>query len=145
MLNISKLLVESMKRHFNNRDAVLAVLRELKTKETLLAKTESRSAEMQYKLLKKMQSEREDALKIYQDNNRIELANKEKNELIAINQFISLVQEFLPKQMTEAEIKSEILNNKTDSWTIRDVMQYFKTKYPLTDKKLVSKIAKEIL
>ncbi len=53
----------------------------------------------------------------------------------------SLIQDFLPKQLTEDEIKN-ILNTLEDK-TIPAVMKYFKTKYNgLVDMGLVNKLAR---
>jgi len=49
-------------------------------------------------ILSKMVKQRRDSIKAYEEAGRCELAEQEKDE-------ISIIQEFLPKQMTEAEIK----------------------------------------
>jgi uncharacterized protein YqeY len=145
MLNISELLMQSMKRQFPNKDAMLIVLRELKTKETLLAKTEEKSLEAQYKWLKKMKSDREASKQVYTENKRFELAKKEENELTAINQLLTLVEAEMPKQLSETDIKNILINGKSKGWTIREAMQYFKQEHPLADKSIIAKLAKEIL
>lgn len=147
MLNISKLLVESMKHKFPNRDAVIVILKELKNKESILAKekTEAKSAELQYKWLREMQKQRENNIATYQAENKTELVQKEKNELQAINQFIPLVLNFLNPIRIEEEITAEIMSNMPKSSGLRDIMTYFKSKYPVMDKNLVSKIAKRYL
>ena len=144
MLNISKLLVESMKHRFENREAVIVILKELKVKESILAKEklEPKSAELQYKWLREMQNQRENNIAIYQAEKQKELLQKEKNELQAINQFIPLALNYLNPLRIEEEITAEIMSNMTKTCGLRDIMAYFKTKYPLIDKNLVSKIAK---
>lgn len=109
MLDVSKLLVETMKRQFPNKEAYLVVLRELKTKLTVLAKTEKVTVENQYKFLKKMEKEREDSKQVYTSQNRLDLAKKEENELIAIKQLLSEVEREMPKQLSEEETKDFIL------------------------------------
>ena len=147
MLNISKLLVESMKHKFPNRDAVIVILKELKGKESILSKEklEPKSAELQYKWLREMQKQRENNIATYQAEKQIELLQKEKNELQAINQFIPLVLNFLNPIRIEEEITAEIMSNMSKFSGLRDIMTYFKTKYPVMDKNLVSKIAKRYL
>ena len=147
MLNISKLLVESMKHKFPNRDAVIVILKELKGKESILAKEklETKSAELQYKWLREMQKQRENNIAIYQAEKQMELLQKEKNELQAINQFIPLVLNFLNPNRIEEEITAEITSNMSKSSGLRDIVAYFKTKDPILDKNLVSKIAKRYL
>lgn len=147
MLNISKLLVESMKHRFENREAVIVILKELKSKESILVKEklEPKSAELQYKWLREMQNQRENNIAIYQAEKQKELLQKEKNELQAINQFIPLALNYLNPLRIEEEITAEIMSNMTKTCGLRDIMAYFKTKYPLIDKNLVSKIAKRCL
>ena len=147
MLNISKLLVESMKHKFPNRDAVIVILKELKGKESILVKEklETKSAELQYKWLREMQKQRENNIATYQAEKQIELLQKEKNELQAINQFIPLVLNFLNPIRIEEEITAEIMSNMSKFSGLRDIVAYFKTKYPVIDKNLVSKIAKRYL
>jgi uncharacterized protein YqeY len=147
MLNISKLLVESKKHKFDNREAVIAVLTELKNKEIILTKdkTVKRSAEQQYIWLREMQKQKENNIAIYQAEYKQDLLIKEKNELKAINQFIPLVLNFLSPVKIEDEITAEILSIMSKNYGLRDIMEYFKSKYPTIDKNLVSKLAKKIL
>jgi glutathionylspermidine synthase len=144
MLNISKLLVESKKHKFENRDAVIAILSELKDKEKSLDKTEIKTAELQYNWLREMQAARESNIILYQTNKNVEQLIKEKNELKAINQFIPLVLNFLLPNKIEDEITVEILANSNSIKGIRDTVAYFKTKYPTIDKNLISKVAKKV-
>lgn len=109
MLDVSKLLVETMKRQFPNKEAYLVVLRELKTKLTVLAKTEKVTVETQYKFLKKMEKEREDSKQTYVQNERFDLAMKERDELSAIKQLLTEVEKEMPKQLSENETKDFIL------------------------------------
>ncbi len=50
-------------------------------------------------ILSKMVKQRRDSIKAYEEAGRCELAEREKEE-------ISIIEEFLPKQMSEAEIKA---------------------------------------
>ncbi|WP_406854426.1 GatB/YqeY domain-containing protein [Alsobacter sp. KACC 23698] len=52
-------------------------------------------------LLQKMIKQRQESLKIYQDNGRPELAEQESEE-------IAIISSFLPKQMDEAEVSAAI-------------------------------------
>ncbi len=72
----------------------------------LLAKTsEGGTGELreedEIKLLQKMVKQRKDSLEIYQQQNRADLAGKEKEE-------IEVIEKFLPKQMTSEELQTEI-------------------------------------
>jgi hypothetical protein len=73
----------------------------------LLAKTsESTSgalkAEDEIKLLQKLVKSRKDSLEIFQKQNREDLAQKEAEE-------IEVIEKFLPKQMSEEELKDALL------------------------------------
>ncbi|MFP5042085.1 GatB/YqeY domain-containing protein [Parasediminibacterium sp. JCM 36343] len=59
------------------------------------------SAEGELKLLQKMMKQRKDSLAIFQEQNRADLAAKELEEM-------AVIEKFLPKQMSEAEIKEAV-------------------------------------
>ena len=67
-------------------------------------------------VLSKMVKQRLESADIYKKNNRLELAAKEELE-------IEVIREFLPKQLTEQEIKEIILKliEETNSSSIRDM------------------------
>src|ERR1043166_4221144 len=72
----------------------------------LLAKTsEGGTGELkeedEIKMLQKMVKQRKDSLEIFQQQNRTDLAQKEKEE-------IEVIEKFLPKQMSAEELQSEI-------------------------------------
>lgn len=74
----------------------------------LLAKTsEGASGELkeddEIKLLQKMVKQRKDSLEIYEQQNRADLAQKEKEEIEGI-------EKFLPKQLSADELKKELQN-----------------------------------
>ena len=82
-------------------EAALRSLRAIKSA-ILLAKTaEGGTGELdetaEIKILQKMVKQRKDALEIFQQQNRPELATKEAEE-------IAVIQKFLPQAMSEAEI-----------------------------------------
>jgi len=52
-------------------------------------------------MLQKMLKQRKDSLEIYKQQNRADLAQKEQEE-------ITLIEKFLPKQMSEAELKDAL-------------------------------------
>lgn len=86
-------------------EATLRTLRDIKSA-ILLAKTSegftgeiSQADEM--KMLQKMVKQRKDSLEIYEKQGRADLAAKEKEE-------IAVIEGFLPKQMTEAEIREAV-------------------------------------
>jgi len=72
----------------------------------LLAKTsEGGTGELkeedEIRMLQKMVKQRKDSLEIFQQQNRTDLADKEKEE-------IEVIEKFLPKQMSPEELQSEI-------------------------------------
>ena len=72
----------------------------------LLAKTsEGAGGELkeddEIKLLQKLVKQRKDSLEIYEQQNRTDLAQKEKEE-------IEIIEKFLPKQLSADELRSEV-------------------------------------
>jgi len=86
-------------------EAALRSLRAIKA-EIIKAKTEPGaggeiSGDKEISMLQKMVKQRRDALEIYQTQNRPELAQKEQEE-------ITVIERFLPAQMSEDELKQEL-------------------------------------
>ncbi len=101
-LKVMAELKEAMKA---KDDAALRGLRAIKA-EIIKAKTEPGaggeiSAEGELKLLQKIVKQRRDSLEIYNQQNRPDLASKEAEE-------IAIIEKFLPKQFTEAELKDAL-------------------------------------
>jgi uncharacterized protein len=99
---VMALMKDAMK---SKNEGVLRGLRAIKA-EIIKAKTEPGangevSADGELKLLQKMLKQRKDSLEIFTQQNRADLADKEKEELAVINQF-------LPAQMSEAELKKAL-------------------------------------
>jgi uncharacterized protein YqeY len=59
------------------------------------------------KLLQKLVKQRKDSLEIFQQQNRTDLAQKEQEE-------IEVIEKFLPKQLSGAELRSELTSIITD-------------------------------
>ena len=97
---------ENMKKAMLAKDEVgLRSLRAIKAA-VLLAKTAEGAAaslteETEIKLLQKLVKQRKDSLEIFERQNRFDLAQKEKEEL-------DVIERFLPKQMSEDEIKTVV-------------------------------------
>lgn len=78
-------------------------------------------------LLGKMVKQRRESIKAYDDGGRPELAQIEKDE-------IAIIEEFLPKQMSEAEVRDAVAKVAAElgATTVKDmgrVMGALKTKY----------------
>ena len=95
-------------------------------------------------ILAKMVKQRNETAKIYEKAGRNELLEAEKEE-------IRIISDFLPKQMTEKEIRNAVDSTikETNSKSIKDMgllMSKLKEKYAGScDFALVSKIAREML
>jgi uncharacterized protein YqeY len=105
-MNLEENVMAQMKDAMKAKDeAALRGLRAIKA-EIIKAKAEpgaggSISPDTELKMLQKMVKQRKDALEIYKQQNRTDLAQKEEEE-------IALIEKFLPKQMSEAELKNEL-------------------------------------
>jgi len=144
MIDVSKNIIDWMKRESGiKRDATLLVLRELKTKQKDVQG--DITDDIQYRFLKKMKSDRQKSFDIYSENNRMDLAEKEKNEILAIDCLINDLEKDMPKQMSPDEIQEILDNIKKDNGKIemKTVMTYFKNIN--VDKSIVAKLAKEMI
>ena len=105
-MNLEQKIMTEMKEAMKSKnEASLRGLRAIKA-EIIKAKTEPGaggeiSAEKEISMLQKMMKQRKDSLEIYQQQNRSDLAKKELEEM-------ALIEKFLPKQLTEEEIKIEL-------------------------------------
>jgi uncharacterized protein YqeY len=105
-MNLEQKVMAEMKEAMKAKDeAVLRALRGIKA-EIIKAKTEPGAGgeiteETELKLLQKMMKQRKDSLEIYQQQGRADLAQKEQEE-------ISVIERFLPKQMSSEELKTEL-------------------------------------
>ncbi len=100
--NIMSQMKEAMK---NKEEGALRALRAIKA-EIIKAKTEpgangnvDEAGEL--KLLQRMAKQRKESIETFENNNRKDLAEKEKEEL-------DIIEKFLPKQLTEDELKNEL-------------------------------------
>jgi uncharacterized protein YqeY len=101
-LKIMEQMKEAMKA---KNEPVLRSLRAIKA-EIIKAKTEpgangAISEEGETKMLQRMVKQRRDALEIYQQQSRPDLAQKEQEE-------ITVIEQFLPAQLDEAGLKAEL-------------------------------------
>lgn len=98
--------MEQMKAAMKSKDeAALRTLRAikaeiLKEKTAAGAKDEITEADEQ-KLLQRMAKQRRDSLQIFEQQNREDLAAKEREEL-------GILEQFLPRQLSEAELRSAL-------------------------------------
>src|SRR5438309_4153432 len=105
-MNLEEKVMAEMKDAMKSKnEPMLRGLRAIKA-EIIKAKTEPGaggqvSAEAESKMLQKMIKQRRDALEIYQQQNRPDLAQKEQDE-------IAVIEKFMPAQMGEAELQKAL-------------------------------------
>ncbi|MFN2438010.1 MAG: GatB/YqeY domain-containing protein [Chitinophagaceae bacterium] len=105
-MNLEEKVMDGMKEAMKARnEASLRSFRAIKA-EIIKAKTEPGAGgeintEAELKLLQKMVKQRKDALDIYKQQNREDLAQKEQEE-------IDIISKFLPAQMSEEDLKKEL-------------------------------------
>src|SRR4249919_3473513 len=93
-------------------EGVLRALRSIKA-EIIKAKTEPGAGgeideATEQKFLQKMMKQRRDSLEIFEKQGRADLAMKEKEEM-------AVIEKFLPKQLTESEIKAAVTKIISDT------------------------------
>ena len=129
-------------------EATLRGLRAIKAA-IIVAKTDkgsdgSVSAESEIKLLQKLVKQRKESVEIYQQQKRDDLAKPELEE-------ISVIEKYLPQQLGESEIKTEIqgiietLGAKTQADMGKVMGAASKHFAGKADNKIVSRIVKELL
>ena len=140
---------ENMKKAMLAKDEVgLRALRAIKAA-VLLAKTAeganaTLSEDTEIKLLQKLVKQRKDSLEIFERQNRMDLAQKEKEEL-------EVIERFLPKQMSEDEIRAVVAEivKQTGVTNISGLGQVMgvatKQLAGKADGKVISAIVKELL
>lgn len=140
---------ENMKKAMLAKDEVgLRALRAIKAA-VLLAKTAegataTLSEDAEIKLLQKLVKQRKDSLEIFERQNRMDLAQKEKEEL-------EVIERFLPKQMSEDEIRTVVAEivKQTGVTNISGLGQVMgvatKQLAGKADGKVISAIVKELL
>ena len=105
-MSLEQKVMAEMKEAMKAKDeAALRGIRAIKA-EIIKAKTEPGangqiSEEAEVKMLQKMVKQRKDALEIYQQQSRDDLAKKELEE-------IAIIEKYLPAQLSEEDIKKEI-------------------------------------
>lgn len=128
-------------------EAALRALRAIKSA-ILLAKTSgsgsSLSSDDELKLLQKLVKQRKESIAIYEQQNRLDLAKSEKEE-------VEVIEKFLPQQMNEQEIRIalKIIIEQTGAKSASDTGKVMGTASKQfagkADNKIVAAIVKELL
>lgn len=147
-MSLTEKINEGLKTAMKSKDeAALRALRAIKSA-LLLAKTSGGSGEIaeeeEMKMLQKLAKQRRESIDIFKKQNRNDLAEAEEQEL-------SIIEGFLPKQMSEEEVRSVIQkiikeNNLSGASNIGKLMPLaMKELGGKADGKTISAIAKELL
>jgi uncharacterized protein YqeY len=148
-MNLEQQIVSEMKDAMKAKnEGVLRGLRAIKA-EIIKAKTEPGAggeidAATEQKFLQKMMKQRRDSLEIFEKQGREDLAIKEREE-------IAVIEKFLPKQMSESEIKEAVAaiiaqtgaSSPADMGKVMGVAS--KQLAGLADGKIISAIVKDLL
>lgn len=127
---IQNAIKEAMKNHQPERlSTVRMILAGIKEKD-VDARGKGKECAAEADLMSMMQTmikQRQESAKMYRDGSRPELAEKEENE-------IKVIEEFLPKQMTDAEVEAAIASiiAETGASSMKDmgsVMSRLREKY----------------
>jgi uncharacterized protein YqeY len=107
-MNLEQRIMADMKDAMKAKDeAALRSLRAVKAAIIIAKTAEGAGGELkeedETKLLQKLVKQRRDSLEIYKQQNREDLAQKEREE-------ISVIEKFLPAQISEDELKAELQN-----------------------------------
>jgi uncharacterized protein YqeY len=105
-MNLEQSVMAEMKDAMKSKnEAALRGLRAIKAAIIIAKTSEGAGGELkeedETKLLQKLVKQRRDSLEIFKNQNREDLAQKEQEE-------ISIIERFLPKQMTAEELKSSL-------------------------------------
>lgn len=147
-MSLEKNLMADMKTAMKAKDkATLRGLRAMKAA-IILAKTDGSGEEVdeakELKIIQKLIKQRQDSLKIYQEQNRPELAAVEAEE-------IEVLQRYLPKQMSEDELRTAVQSiiDELGASSMKDMGKVMgkasKTFQGKADNRLVSVMIKELL
>lgn len=105
-MSLEAKIMESLKTAMKAKDEVaLRTLRAIKAAIIIEKTAEGATGEIdeatEIKMLQKMAKQRKDSLQIFEQQQREDLANKEREEL-------AIIEQFLPAQMNEEEIKQAL-------------------------------------
>lgn len=142
--NLNNLLSQAMKDRDNNKIDTLRLIKSELTKYVKDGNSLDDVAEI--KILNKMISQRKDSIEQFKLVNRIDLIEKEENE-------IKVIKEFIPEEPSEAEVtkyiiqiiegyKEEIAPEKISMKHMKPILSKVNVKYPTINGKVVSEILK---
>ncbi len=142
------IMAELKKAMFAKDEKALRSLRAIKAA-IILAKTAEGaggeiSPEEEIKILQKLVKQRKDSLEIYQQQNRVDLAQKEEEE-------IAIIENFLPQQLSSDALKAILVKiiEQTGATSMADMGKVMgvanKQLAGQADSKMISVVVKELL
>jgi uncharacterized protein len=142
------IMAELKKAMFAKDEKALRSLRAIKAA-IILAKTAEGaggeiSPEEEIKILQKLVKQRKDSLEIYQQQNRVDLAQKEEEE-------IAIIENFLPQQLSSDALKATLVKiiEQTGATSMADMGKVMgvanKQLAGQADGKMISVVVKELL
>ena len=148
-MSLEAKIMESLKTAMKAKDEVaLRTLRAIKAAIIIEKTAEGASGEIdeatEIKMLQKMAKQRKDSLQIFEQQQREDLASKEREEL-------AIIEQFLPAQMSEEEIKQALqqIINTVGASAMADLGKVMgiasKELAGKADGKLIATLVKELL
>ena len=148
-MSLEAKIMESLKTAMKAKDEVaLRTLRAIKAAIIIEKTAEGASGEIdeatEIKMLQKMAKQRKDSLQIFEQQQREDLASKEREEL-------AIIEQFLPAQMSEEEIKQALqqIINTVGASSMADLGKLIgiasKELAGKADGKLIAALVKELL
>jgi uncharacterized protein YqeY len=148
-MSLEAKIMESLKTAMKAKDEVaLRTLRAIKAAIIIEKTAEGASGEIdeatEIKMLQKMAKQRKDSLQIFEQQQREDLASKEREEL-------AIIEQFLPAQMSEEEIKQALqqIINTVGASSMADLGKVMgiasKELAGKADGKLIATLVKELL
>jgi uncharacterized protein YqeY len=148
-MSLEAKIMESLKTAMKAKDEVaLRTLRAIKAAIIIEKTAEGASGEIdeatEIKMLQKMAKQRKDSLQIFEQQQREDLASKEREEL-------AIIEQFLPAQMSEEEIKQVLqqIINTVGASSMADLGKVMgiasKALAGKADGKLIATLVKELL
>ncbi len=147
-MSLEERVMKELKEAMKAKDqARMRALRAIKS-EIQLAKTEGSDKEVsetkEMQIIQRLIKQRKDSLEIYERENREDLAKKEREE-------IAVIEKFLPEQLSEEELKSEIkkIIDETGAESMKDMGKVMgvatKRLAGKADNKAISQVVREQL
>lgn len=148
-MSLEAKIMESLKTAMKAKDEVaLRTLRAIKAAIIIEKTAEGASGEIdeatEIKMLQKMAKQRKDSLQIFEQQQREDLASKEREEL-------AIIEQFLPAQMSEEEVKQALqqIINTVGASSMADLGKVMgiasKELAGKADGKLIATLVKELL